>query len=546
MRSVFFDFEAIASSSYDWRSMSLSWPVSSTHFREFRQPLISAFFEFLNQVPQQARDIIFADTNFFVFFLQLVHFNLANTMATDYGLQIRSSSRSLQYLDPDWRKVANVHREYFKDSGPLHRSLIQPIKRARRMLIHRSDFPQSLFRHVLGRSMPVMAVGVHGAEHDLQRNFFSSSGDYFSFWDWRDFRCLGNEARAEYEGQRTHLQQFVSEFLAWSSSHLARYGVKLDKDNITQVWLHRLRHVAQIYYSALEIVIPLDRATVIGENDVMRKPVVLALQHRGIPFTGFLHGDTISGLYKQFDAISISRSHVPRIIAPNNNNARLQQTLYCTGNTYSHKSVRYEGLSFGGSEEPVTPRDSPNTLSIILVGWPMNLQRYFDDENSFFLPKFELERQIISTVQEWGVPIAYLPHPDRGAAVHRLYKTFGIPVLSESIENLVGQYSVFAFTHPTTSAFGKLLKTSNSILLFDSADHLWTPQGRYLIDQRCHRILTPDLDNGGTFFDPDQLSHVLELCTNCDEKRVNRELYDIYYSGSLTFSPIESLPRNIN
>jgi hypothetical protein len=516
----------------------IKWPVSGEDYARIYKEILSFYFATISELHEKDRDLVFADSSFVLGIIKTVHFRLAVLQSERMNLPIVSSNATDSILSPNWDSVGSEHEA----------SILKVCSGRSRFKTELRRFigATPLSRRIIGYRPPGTIIGLRSGRYfgmgrdfeanDLYRGYLALNGRGYEIIDWEEIvqRGMARSARTRNassslsRASRKKLQAFIGEL----SNFAISIGIKLEQQSIFSAWLQRLATLSRVYACVNSLGLGSAKACVVAENNAYRKTLCLALQQAGADLTAFLHGDTLSGVYNQRYGVAISRSFVKNYITPGKNNARLQSDFYGGGRSvYTHVDVEYKVFRRRGDSDSRLQGIGERTqrTRILLFGYPMNTNRYLDDESLFFHPKLGLEIRILTSLKRAGYDISYRPHPDRFDSCIEIFKELEVPLSAEPFGEVSRSYEIFIFTHPTTSTFGYLLQSSNSLILFDGNPDLWRPTYKELLRKRCEIIeVKSDLEHQQIFEEDDFLSTV-EKVSRSSTKCMNTEFVDSYF-----------------
>ena len=535
MTNIYFDVGAIPVGHGNPFKEFFRWPVSNKEYKSLYETILDHYFKLLLELPRKDSDIIFSDSAFVYLLIQFCHYKIAQHKTEQLGYTSKSSPLAERHLNPDWEAIASTYSQLIDSFTPIDSIILQPLKRTARNLSHfRSGIStQSISVPKFPRHN--VAFGVYGSTNTIQQQYFSQNSHYWHYWDWYDFMGLlktkNNKVSQVSQSTLDIQKEFVVEIIRLVANHMLTLGINIDMHSIKTSWSRRLIDVACFYENVYNINRLPSNLAVLSENDFRRKPIILALQRRGVATTGFLHGETLSGVYKQQYATGMTRSHIGTYIAPSKNNALLQSKMYSTPGIYRHIESNYTSYDVPLCEsfEPI-PHRKQIQLKVLLIGYPMNVTRYLDDESLFFYPKLELELRIIEVLNSHNISIAYKPHPDRLEYIPDLFTSLGVEIVDGPFHMAINSYTTIIFSHPTTSLFGLVLKTDKNMILIDSATHLWNDVAIDKLQKRCHILRSYPSENTRIEFSEAQLIDAIHSILDGDNRRFDRDFYDYYFS----------------
>ncbi len=107
--------------------------------------------------------------------------------------------------------------------------------------------------------------------------------------------------------------------------------------------------------------------------------------------------------------------------------------------------------------------------NIMIMGWPMNSRKYFDEGPcSFFYNKMLFEIELIKFLKKNKFKVFYKAHPERPEGISSIYGKFVDKIFFEKIEDQKNfeDIDTLIFTNTCSSSFGYSLCTNKKIILY--------------------------------------------------------------------------------
>jgi len=507
------------------------WPVDGHAYDTIYTAVLDSFTDYVSTADERSADLCMSDTAFFDYLVQTLHYSLLKNNATKRGLSLVTSESSLTLMLPEWLEVGFYYDRIFQVQP--HRRELQKIYRNFKYNTHRVS---ACFRCI---GIPSESRWIFGATtlNWLEEQFLEDSNQVYVFRDWNDTYWMPSSSlKSAYGEERQRLKNRVAGPLIENiRDRLVNVDTPLDWKLIAQAFGDRLSTLSIIYDRVLATKhAPLDIVAT-AENDPRRKIFLVALQRRGVKVTGFLHGDPIYGVYKQPYTIAMTMGHIKTYITPSSTSADLHNYHYGSRfgdqfdtNFFGYQTDYYSRASKTGG---IYSRTTSNASEkVMIVGFPMNTIRYYDDHSLFFYHKLLLEINLIAALRKIGCFVIYRAHPDRLNHIVKLISPMVDNMSVDSFSQELSMVDTLIFSHPTTSTFGETLLTNkNMILLENGACDSWDSLGRYYIEKRCHFVDVLEDDHGQPGVDIDQLAAALRMNDGTLRKSDNTEFVDYYW-----------------
>lgn len=144
----------------------------------------------------------------------------------------------------------------------------------------------------------------------------------------------------------------------------------------------------------------------------------------------------------------------------------------------SLKNIHFDYVNDGFLETIYKNRSKyriKKSKNILIMGWPMNPRKYFDEgPYSFFYNKIILEIQIIKFLKKKGFNVYYKSHPERSYGIKKIFSKLVDGIFFNKIETNkdLSFIDTFIFTSTCSSSFGYSLCTNKKIILLYKENYL--------------------------------------------------------------------------
>jgi len=300
-------------------------------------------------------------------------------------------------------------------------------------------------------------------------------------------------------------------------------------------WRQRASDLQRVFEFVLtQRLIPLDRKIVVrAENDPRRRIIILALAAQGHVIKGFLHGDPIYGVYNQPYNTRLTMSHVGNYYTFGRREAAFNNELY-GAERFGRDGIMFEAADLS-IPAPSQGRASKSQCSkrptALLVGYPMNTRRYYDDSSLFFYPKLQLEIRLCRQLRKLGIRVVYRPHPDRLGYVEKIIRPEVAEVSVGPFAAAVDAVDTVIFSHPSTSTLGPVLRGNKRLVLLLAKDrNRWNQIGLELLSKRCFVIDVVRDQDGLLMVDDEQLNEAFSWTSESHDMIWNDEFASFYWN----------------
>jgi len=510
---------------------SLCWPVSDLAYKEIYETILDKVFGVCESADQRDADLLLSDTAFFGFLIQVLHYKQAQCLAKRGGSSLLVTEISSGLLNPDWQKISNQYERVFSE--------IKVHNKFRSYWLNgRYNEPLKVIRGIIGgkRKWSLGAVN----QCSLHQEYLEASSHAYWFYDWDcleglQFKNIGLKLGSS--DRQVRERALASDIISLIRQEGFASEYFHDWQEVTDALASRLTILGKVYDLIAQGKIKSipEELIVAAENDFRRKVIILALRRRGAKTLGFVHGDPIFGVYDMPYYEKIAKAHVTNYLTPGKNSAALCNTRY-GATRLGPLGMKFSRFETNRYQKPLVQTPERGILlkaenKVMIMGWPMNTSRLYDDPRLFFFSKLQVEFELIRLLRELGKFIIYRPHPDRLEHVIDIVKPNVDEISLGRYEEATRSASTLIFTHPGSSTFGPALTGGhNVILLNDKSDHRWHKIGLDQLSKRCHLIDIRNDSVGMPLVNKEQLSEALEISDVALRKTTNRDFIEFYWS----------------
>ena len=230
----------------------------------------------------------------------------------------------------------------------------------------------------------------------------------------------------------------------------------------------------------------------------INKTICFALKRKfNTKVVGFEHGNTFGSLLSRYFAPNELAHCDEYIVAasksiPNFREAQRTARLpYGTETQISSMNTNYYRVL---AERSKTLPASAKIRRVMLIGFPMNQNRYMDFPGHFSLFHLDLELRLLAFMKQRGFKTIYKAHPDRLREVKGVFERFSDEIRAEVFEEVYHTCDAYLFGHTDTSTFGIAVCTNKPIIVIEIEGKPWKGNAHELVSKRC-RMVPARIDN---------------------------------------------------
>lgn len=507
----------------DWQR-DLSWPVSEGQFRDLCESLDREFDTAYEALDETTRDLFLADLTYTHFLAQYVHAKSVEVRADQSGVAVRFGKEAGTLYSPNWESKGNEYRARLRREQPHFPTL----RLLRRRFIYNDHLP---FRRALWSAVSPGKTWNLGAWTAAKKAYVRQKELVCDFPFLERFARAKNLSPADTgtaDMAMTTARDVLFAFLTKLADQARELDVTLDIDPILQTWMERLASLRPLYLAALEHRRMPDTILIGRAGYAFIRTVALAMRRAGARTVGFQHGHNPGYTHnatRNYVSISVSDEFVS--VSPKAaesletsahrtafTNRRATKFVSVPVPVYRELWERHGGRVKGG---PVR--------SVILLGYPMNANRYVYGTGLFWSFKLDLELRIVRTLRHAGLRVLYKPHPDSAAIMNEVMASEVDQVLLRPFESEYQMVDGLIFTYPHTTTFGFALCSEKPIVLINMEGEAWYDEIRTLISDRCVFVGARFDERNRVVFDADELLQAIEASPNRrSDKYVSRYL----------------------
>ena len=475
------DIQAIKKTSLDVFQKGMPWPVTDQDFFLMVRFVLDGFESLYLQLSDDELDIVLADFSFVSMLIKHFHAMLVLESCRNKNLSLIISSYSNPLYEPDWNSLG---RMFHQAIHPRHSRHLRRL--AMNFVFNGSSL--SLFDQVKGFFSPD-GLGLC-SKSTLRTEYLRQKKLYIDYHYWDTFfgkfdLTTQNDLTG---GLKTKLKEFVGSIADFLSQ---RFAIDLSVTPIIRCWFERLTLLNSVYAAVIEkkTLTKLFLFTETGQP--LNRVVAHAYKHKGLNVVSFSHGNDSGGSTDQVMSY-LGPSSCTEYVLPTKASARSLQKIYQkTKISEIHKtefvSTKTDFYQRLWKKNQLIPFPS-RIQKVMILGYPMNANRYYFNKALFWHFQLDLEIRLISLLQKYGFQVLYKIHPDRVSEAQYIFESLNVQIIAEPFENVWQQADALLIKNTASSTFGFALCVNRPIFLLDLNEADWQSDHYQLIKKRCEMI----------------------------------------------------------
>lgn len=491
------DIDAVKRIGVEQWGRDFFWPISDERYHGLSNMVWNNFFSLFKMMDRTGQDMVLADSGFAGSLAAYIHAAAVREFCAGHGIELASGPPSQRFFNPDWESLAVAHRQAARTGTGMFK-----LKRLVKNVKFNSGL--SLAKRMFGCFSPdALGLGALSrlkAEYAKQRDLWVDH-TYWSLWlNKCDFTETGFAAT-----MRPALEGFLEELGDFSDKE---FGVRLDTRAPLACWMKRLADLHAVYSFVLEKKNLPGAVLVTEAARPLNRVIAHAFARRGKAVVGFHHGNDmgcIVPLNPGYNTESSYGTYVCPTAACVASTRRIYERSPLSGprpmNAVSTDTSYYKNLWEESGKRPFPEK----TKRVMLMGFPMNAQRYLGLPGYFSLFQLDLEIRLVKLLKTHGFEVLYKIHPERQKEAAGIFEPLCGRVVAEPFESVWPEADALLVKYTASTTFGFALCTNRPIFLFDTEKNFWDPEHYGLLQKRCRMVPAWMDENSRINFDEEAL-----------------------------------------
>ena len=429
-----------------------SWPVNDFKFDEIINRFHKDFFLNAEKLNRTTKEILYVDFAFLYFSSYVIHFKVLKEILKKKKIKIEIGNNSKNFIDLDYIKLSNPFNDNKSESNIklIIKFFLKNIKKFVFFFFNKKKFlsigGSSLLKKNYVKKNKIISVETYPQLIINPTLNFDKSSNY---------------------------KKILNPIFATLEKNLNKqFRIKINLDDLIKIWSNR--------YSVIEITLKnlIKKNTnfcgilVESNQKVSSRFLSLYFMLKKKEAISFDHGNHANGRNKHKLLSAQLLSYNKFITISKNSKKSLLKIL---NSSITKKSTAHMNIEFIKNEYlkkifTINKKQPIKKVSknIMLMGWPMNSRKYFDEGPcSFFYNKILLEIELIKFLKDNNYKIFYKAHPERPDFINQIYSKYVDKIFFEKLESLKDfkKIDTLIFTNTCSSTFGYSLCTNKKILL---------------------------------------------------------------------------------
>lgn len=443
-------FSLIESGGYKFLKKNPTWPVNDAKFNRVISNFHKRYFLNVEKLDEYKKKIFYIDFSFLYFISYSIHFQILEKILHKKKFKIKVGKSSKNYIKLNLVNLSNPFNDNQIDNKFIL-FLKFLIKNFKNFFSHKS---KKKFLSIGGLS-------------NLKKTYIKKN-KLKIIETYPDLLIKPIYDEHEYQNYKKELLPI---FNSLNNNIKKNFNIEINTNNFLTIWAKRLSIIDNTLKNLLQKNISFDGILVENNQKPTSRFLSIYFLLKGKDAISFDHGNHANGRmyhkllsaqllsYNKF--ITISKKS-KRSIIQICNKSLIKNSL---------KNVKIEFLKNNYLKKVFLNRNKKimhSSKNVMLMGWPMNTRKYFDEGPcSFFYNKMLFEIEIIKFLKKEGFNVFYKAHPERPDFIKKIYEKYADKVYLEKFENLdiYKHIGTLLFTNTCSSTFGYSLCTNKKIIL---------------------------------------------------------------------------------
>lgn len=497
-----------------WRS-GFFWPVLDHEFFSITDQIGDVYLQEIQKSSQTVRDILLSNIGLIQQCGMFMHALLVIDRLKKTGHELMLNEGSQYYFEILSRKYRHRPNQAGVDfaQGAKNR-----IKQAAKYLL-KNCFSGSAVLKTLKDHKHIVSLGTFTRlkeEYCRRNKILVTHRSHIDFLksgsSWRLKNSKARELEAVVENINGHIRKLAEYWGLPLDDFLEDYLSNLNRGPLYSCY-SLYKGIFHDYKKRIDLVLLSEVAK------PLNKTICFALKRKyDTMIVGFEHGNTFGSLLSRYFSAS-ELAHCDEYVVsttgsvPNFREAqKIARFPYGTGTRISSVNTDY----YRNLVEKHRDLDLPNRIRrVMLVGFPMNQNRYMDFPGHFSLFHLDLELRLLDFLRQKGFIAIYKVHPDRRREAGGIFEETSDEIMAEPFEKVYGKCDAYLFAHTDSSTFGFAVCTNKPIVVIDIKGRPWKGNAYELLSKRCRMVSARIDESCRILFDEFEL-----------EKALNRDIED--------------------
>lgn len=443
-------FTLIESGGYSFLKKNPTWPVNDEKLIKIIRDFHDKFFIEAEKLKNFDKNVLYVDIAILYFVSYCTHFRILEKLLSKKGKKININKYSKEYIRPNIDGLLN----------PFYKENIK-----NKLIIFAKFIVKNLLNLSFLKSCKYLDIG---SRSEIKKNYINKKKiSVIETYPELMFKVYFDKSK------QSHYKKILKPIINSLINDIKKeFKIKIDLSDLLNVWIHRCTTISSTLTQMLkkntsfdgvlcnDIYLPSTR--ILGAYFKIKKKKSISFDHgnhanarkKHVPLTyQFLPYNTF---------VTISKN--------SKNSVRTNADI-----SFMHKSLKNLKIEYIKNNylrrifnKYTKLKIKPKNKNIMIMGWPMNSRKYYDEgPPAFFWSKMLFELEIIKFLKKNKFNVYYKPHPERLDGIEKIYKNVVDKIFYEKFENQnLEKIDTIIFTYTCTSTFGYSLCTNKKIILF--------------------------------------------------------------------------------
>lgn len=456
-------------------------PIPDSEFELLGNALLDNFDAVHANFPVgQERDFLLLDFSFYMFLIQHLHATSMKNICEAAGFTFASGPLIDRFLYPDFDDLSSA----FNPERLIKDGFSFAVRRALKGMRFGGPVFSRAFSMFRGQS-----VWSLGSWSRLKEDYVGRRGTAIDH----------HYVQTMLKGKRLRpasVSKILSEALASLVADAAALfqsptgGCDIDVEQAASSWLARVCDLGGIYESCATGPAP-ETLLLTEVARPVHKAIAMGFSGRNTRVVGFHHGNDLPNSWHRFSAYT-ETAHCREFVCPSLASARFHKLEYETAAIHKRYPVEFTSAETGYYAElkkrAATVPAPEKVRTIMLIGFPMNANRYMGHPANWFFYQADLEARIAEQLRSQGFKVIYKMHPERREEASGVFEHLYDSISIQPFEDVWPQADAFLFGSIATTTFGYALCLNRPVVFLDLPGKKYNPDAYDLLCRRCELI----------------------------------------------------------
>jgi len=374
------------------------------------------------------------------------------------------------------------------------------------------------------KSSDIVGIGSNDRikqEYIIKNKIFCDNRDVYHFIKEATFLFSKDKERFSINNTSNLLyKKIINPFIYELSSANSIFTQGLDLNHVGEVWLNRLMGAYKIYKGLFLVNMP--KSLLVTETGKPHsKLITLVFQRRGCNVFNFHHGNSSALLNLKWGYQSLFSHCDNYVVDTEVMRIRFKELLN------NQKNIRKKPINLISVDSNFyanlrNMKHSINSKKVMLMGYPMSLQRYAG-AYEFFYYRLTLENIVAEFIKHSDYNFIYKVHPDKSKEIQSVMTDVSNSIIEKPFEDVWRKAGVLLYTYVATTTFGYALNLPIPIVLIEMPETKWYKNMREILEKRVV-IIQAEVVDGLINIDRDNLINAINLAENRVNLNIAKEI----------------------